>query len=606
MSVGSFAQVTPAFLDELNVNFAAVQSSGFNVVAYGAVGNGVTDNTAAIQAAINATQSAGGGEIFFPPGIYRCNGTLNVTNSNIALVGSGQRATQIKFFNGSSDSISVNGSGVAGGQLYGFVLRDMFITHFTKTGGIALNLQNAAAILVENCGFDQCWNGILVGTNTNGIEIRYTAVNAITVGGSYGIKWYSVPPTIAAQLTLIDVTVQCAFSGADGLVLDGYVATLRAQGLALLACRYGMRIINTANSASQMPQFGYIDDLEVDGASITAVQIECGFDWHFSNSDITNNSGASGQGSADLDALVILPDATHSVTRVANFVNCYIGNTQRRAANISAKHVTFTNCTLTDCSKAGLNSYPVMEFGTGGLGGNTSDCIVSGCIVGVIFGAGTNPSYGITIDASCQKILAIGCNFNGPNTGSVLDNSANTLNRVIGCIARNGTVLPDTINTINSLGVQLTYNAAATFYHEWQINSANVCFMTATAFYPGAAGGVDLGGAGNQFNNLFLKGNLTQTQGTINYLGVTTGAADTMVSTPTPALTAYTTGAVYAVKANAANATTAPTINISGLGAKTLVKRVSTALAANDYLANMFIQLQYDGTNMVLLNPVVN
>lgn len=106
--------------------------------------------------------------------------------------------------------------------------------------------------------------------------------------------------------------------------------------------------------------------------------------------------------------------------------------------------------------------------------------------------------------------------------------------------------------------------------------------------------------------SLSVSGAINTTAGAINFLGTTTGIADVMAITASPAITAYANGATYSVKANLANATTTPTININGLGAKTLVKRVSTALAANDYLANMYIQLQYDGTNMVLQNPIVN
>ena len=43
----------------------------FNVKAFGATGNGTTDDTAAIQSACTALQSAGGGTLLFPPGSYR-------------------------------------------------------------------------------------------------------------------------------------------------------------------------------------------------------------------------------------------------------------------------------------------------------------------------------------------------------------------------------------------------------------------------------------------------------------------------------------------------------------------------------------------------------
>jgi hypothetical protein len=46
---------------------------------YGAKGNGTTDDTAAIQAAVNAALARNnGGEVLFPSGLYRVTGTVNV------------------------------------------------------------------------------------------------------------------------------------------------------------------------------------------------------------------------------------------------------------------------------------------------------------------------------------------------------------------------------------------------------------------------------------------------------------------------------------------------------------------------------------------------
>jgi hypothetical protein len=55
-------------------------SNVYNVKAYGAVGDGTTDDTAAIQAAITAAMAAGGGVVFIPEGVFRCNSQLTFTN----------------------------------------------------------------------------------------------------------------------------------------------------------------------------------------------------------------------------------------------------------------------------------------------------------------------------------------------------------------------------------------------------------------------------------------------------------------------------------------------------------------------------------------------
>ena len=57
------------------VTYSMIEGSTFNVQDYGAVGNGVTDDTAAIQAAAAAIQAAGGGTLYFPAGTYSVFGS---------------------------------------------------------------------------------------------------------------------------------------------------------------------------------------------------------------------------------------------------------------------------------------------------------------------------------------------------------------------------------------------------------------------------------------------------------------------------------------------------------------------------------------------------
>lgn len=78
---------------------ATTTGSSFNVKDYGALGNGVADDTAAVQSAINACSSAGGGEVFFPTGTYLLTPTTSpaiTVPSYVRLAGSDRRATTLK------------------------------------------------------------------------------------------------------------------------------------------------------------------------------------------------------------------------------------------------------------------------------------------------------------------------------------------------------------------------------------------------------------------------------------------------------------------------------------------------------------------------------
>lgn len=96
----------------------------------------------------------------------------------------------------------------------------------------------------------------------------------------------------------------------------------------------------------------------------------------------------------------------------------------------------------------------------------------------------------------------------------------------------------------------------------------------------------------------------SKTIGAFN-VGIDAGANDSYTVTLSPAPTSYTNGMIVIFRANTAN-TTACSINVNGLGVKSIVKRVSTTPATGDILALMWCMLIYDGTNFVILNPVVN
>src|SRR5947209_2229191 len=73
---------------------AAIRTNDvYNVKLYGAAGDCVTDDRAAIATAVAAIPAAGGGILFFPPGCYATTSSsavLNITDKNsIVVMGSG-------------------------------------------------------------------------------------------------------------------------------------------------------------------------------------------------------------------------------------------------------------------------------------------------------------------------------------------------------------------------------------------------------------------------------------------------------------------------------------------------------------------------------------
>jgi hypothetical protein len=113
--------------EEVNLNFDRldIAGSGFiNVKShpYNATGNGVTDDTAAIQAAIDALPSTGG-TAFFPSGLYICATGLSWNKDAVSLAGQGANGSIIKF-TGTGEGITV-GDGVAVRNGVGF--RDLTI-----------------------------------------------------------------------------------------------------------------------------------------------------------------------------------------------------------------------------------------------------------------------------------------------------------------------------------------------------------------------------------------------------------------------------------------------------------------------------------------------
>lgn len=132
-----------------------------SVKDFGATGDGVADDTAAIQAAINSFAS-GQGTVFFPKGTYLVTSTISVVLDRINLVGSGKRVAKIKFQPTANDICLFFGKGGEGTTDAGIIvqcsLRDIeFTSTDTTYKKTAVEFKDIAEFTID---------GVVIGSTT--------------------------------------------------------------------------------------------------------------------------------------------------------------------------------------------------------------------------------------------------------------------------------------------------------------------------------------------------------------------------------------------------------------------------------------------------------
>ncbi len=88
------------------------------------------------------------------------------------------------------------------------------------------------------------------------------------------------------------------------------------------------------------------------------------------------------------------------------------------------------------------------------------------------------------------------------------------------------------------------------------------------------------------------------------WAGTGAGTVDVITANLSPAITAYVTGQQFALLSSGAN-TGAVTVNFNAVGAKSITKNGTTALAAGDIPASSIIFIVYDGTQFQLVGQIL-
>lgn len=125
----------------------------FNVKSYGAVGDGTTDDSAAIQAAINAAIAAPNSSVYFPAVDssmgYLINTGMSCPAQYIRFMGDGWGSRIIAGPSLSGDMLQVTAP--VSGFRYGIVIEDLFFDGNSVAGVSAIHLISTYGALVRHC-----------------------------------------------------------------------------------------------------------------------------------------------------------------------------------------------------------------------------------------------------------------------------------------------------------------------------------------------------------------------------------------------------------------------------------------------------------------------
>lgn len=431
-------QTGVAFTADLRTNLLAAKNeiealqlqtgrgTAFYIYAsYFGVSSSNPNNRAALQACIDyvsalvGTGNNNGAVVLLPAGLLWFTGTINITNSFISIRGPGKQSCYLAFANGSNDCIVINGATAPGGNLRDVTLSGFGLIGSGKTGGASIKVLNVYRVLMDDISLDNCIVGVDVGNNTNWVKIRDTVIIPNEASSLYGIYWHCPGDGSARSDVLIidNVVVECQWSNADCFVWDGACYTLVGSGLRLLHGRYGMRILNTANSGSYFPSFANLHDVEMEGFKNRALDIRGGNDIKFTTFDINNLTAAASQGDADDYSIYIDADSTHSITRGVQLVNGRVGLCRSNAVYSDSRDLQISNVIAATSSYAGVGSAAVIRLGANSLNVQISNFVAEE------FGGTARASYAIQIDAGADRVC--GCNIDATrcNTEAILNNS---------------------------------------------------------------------------------------------------------------------------------------------------------------------------------------
>ena len=413
-----------------------------SVKDFGALGDGSTNDTAAINYAINYANTTfsttGGKNIYFPAGIYPYDGDGPYLGDGVTIVGEGPYSTTIKCRVASPTYLfhCLAGAGI---RSVGFT------SAVTQTSGTWVRLRGVFSF-IDDFYMTGDFNGILLDGNRASIRNGYMDANGTAAGNAIRIRCEGSD----VSQTITDLTI-----GAGASTSNTAVGIRLRNNIALLA--------TNVNVIQQ-----YIN-LLVDPYSSTVNSTDSGpvSNEYFNNCFFDN---------ALLQNVLISPSGTGYVQGI-KFTNCWFGSSHS-SDNVTILGDTntfdFVNCTNVFANGSGYsftNGKAISIIG-GQISGNsygvyvntgtTNGLTISGAIIGGTSNFLANTNYGVVLSSGNANIIISNNNLNLNGVGAISDSSGNVKKIIANNIGNVASVATDPGFKINDVLASRSLNTSYT------------------------------------------------------------------------------------------------------------------------------------------------
>lgn len=230
----------------------------YNVKNYSATGDGVADDTAEIQAAIDALELAGGGALYFPPGTYKISSTLTFNASKSRIFG--DFATIAPNM---ASSICLNISGTGGAEITDILVEGLrFVTTSTaSTSGSqqCIQVNHARRVVIRNNYIQDFAVGIKFNANHKYVWAVENKGKTIGAGGSGsgGIFIYAEGEDgsdgyVSDHVYILNNYVDgCIYAYETKFIKDAIIAHNKAENITL--DKFAISIIRDSGTGDEVP-----------------------------------------------------------------------------------------------------------------------------------------------------------------------------------------------------------------------------------------------------------------------------------------------------------------------------------------------------------------